>query len=112
DARGEGEGGAGGEVVILASDPFDVRPEAHAPGEIERHVHPEPAGHRHRIDEAGEHRPAGKAEINFPGEGEPRHPPPRITFPRLRPAPGSAPPAIAHSLEPEPIPLPARPPAV
>src|SRR4029079_12783809 len=50
------------DVVVLALDPFDVRPEAHAPGEVERHMDPEAAWHRHRINQPRESRPAAPAE--------------------------------------------------
>src|SRR5215813_2043004 len=108
DALVESERTAGIDVVVLALDPFHVRPEAHAPGEVKRHVHPQPARHRHRIDEPREHRAAGEGEIIALGEHQPRHPFGRIALGGPRQALGAEPGTIDHCIETEPLRLAAR----
>ena len=91
------------DVVILALDPFHIRAKAHATGEIERHVHPESARHRHRINQPREHRPAGEAEIVALGEHEAWHPLGRVPFGRQRQALGAEPGAVDDRIEAQPL---------
>ena len=73
------QGAPGGiDPVIEAVDPFHVRPEAHASGEIQGEVDAKPAIDRGRVDQVPEGRPAGAAEIVAAGEHEGRHPLGRI----------------------------------
>ena len=50
-------------AVGVGIDPFDVRPEARLPAEVERQVHAEAARLRHRIDQPRERRPAGQRVV-------------------------------------------------
>src|ERR1700732_5535561 len=71
DALIEGGRPRGRDVVVLLLDPFHVRPETHAAGEIERHVHAEPTRHGDGVDEPRRYRSPEEAEVISFGENAP-----------------------------------------
>ena len=82
DRRVEAVAPARVKAVVDPLDPLGVRPEAPAPGEVERQVRPEPVALGHRVDEVREGHPGREPEVVAlavedparPGRAEPLDP--------------------------------------